>query len=38
MITFAPTDSGKNVYFQMHIDNSNKEYGPWCPMFHAVIP
>jgi hypothetical protein len=38
IINFAPNDSGKTAYFDIRIENGNQGYGPWCPIFHAVIP
>jgi hypothetical protein len=38
IVNFAPNDSGKTAYFDIRIENRNQGYGPWCPMFHAVIP
>lgn len=38
LITFDPGDSGKMDYFAIRIDNGNAQYGPWCPLFNAVIP
>jgi hypothetical protein len=38
IINFAPGDSGKTAWFDIRIENGTGEYGPWCPMFHAVIP
>ena len=38
IINFDPTDSGKTAYFDIRIENGTGEYGPWCPMFHAIVP
>ena len=38
IINFNPNDSGKTAYFDIRIENGTGEYGPWCPMFHAVVP
>ncbi|GHU23792.1 hypothetical protein FACS1894172_16950 [Spirochaetia bacterium] len=38
IITFEWNDSGKTVYFAIRIGNGNNDYGPWCPLFSAVIP
>jgi hypothetical protein len=36
--TFQQTDSGKTAYFAIRISNDKGGYGPWCPIFHAIIP
>jgi hypothetical protein len=38
IINFNPNDSGKTAYFDIRIENVTGEYGPWCPMFHAIVP
>ena len=38
IINFDPNDSGKTAYFDIRIENGTGEYGPWCPMFHAIVP
>ena len=42
IITLNNTDSGKTAYFDIRISNGasgeNEGYGPWCPIFSAVIP
>jgi hypothetical protein len=38
IINFDPNDSGKMAYFEIRIENGTGEYGPWCPMFHAIVP
>jgi hypothetical protein len=38
VVYFTPSDSGKTCYFEIRIENGHNGYGPWCPMFHAVIP
>jgi hypothetical protein len=38
IINFDPMDSGKTVYFDIRIENGVGQYGPWCPMFHAIVP
>jgi hypothetical protein len=38
IINFNPNDSGKTAYFDIRIENGTGEYGPWCPMFHAIVP
>jgi hypothetical protein len=37
-IYFTPNDSGKTAYFEIRISNDKDGYGPWCPMFHAIVP
>jgi hypothetical protein len=38
ILNFDPADSGKTAFFAIRLENGNGEYGPWCPMFHAIIP
>jgi hypothetical protein len=42
VIKFKNTDSGKVAYFDIRISNGtggeDEGYGPWCPIFNAVIP
>ena len=38
IINFNPNDSGKTAYFDIRIENGTGEYGPWCPLFHAIVP
>jgi hypothetical protein len=41
IINFNPNDSGKTAYFDIRIENGvggEAGYGPWCPMFHAIVP
>ncbi|MHC6202410.1 hypothetical protein ACYULU_04360 [Breznakiellaceae bacterium SP9] len=42
IITHDNSDSGKTAYFDIRISNGaggeNEGYGPWCPIFSAVIP
>jgi hypothetical protein len=38
IINFNPGDSGKIAYFEIRIENGVGQYGPWCPMFHTVVP
>jgi hypothetical protein len=38
IINFDTADSGKTAYFSIRIYNGSKYYGPWCPIFSAVIP
>ena len=41
IINFNPNDSGKTAYFDIRIENGvggDTGYGPWCPMFHAIVP
>ena len=41
IINFNPNDSGKMAYFDIRIENGvggETGYGPWCPMFHAIVP
>jgi hypothetical protein len=41
IINFNSTDSGKTAYFDIRIDNGvggDAGYGPWCPIFHAIVP
>jgi hypothetical protein len=38
IITFNPGDSGKTAYFCIRIENGIGGYGPWCPLFSAIIP
>jgi hypothetical protein len=41
IINFDPNDSGKTAYFDIRIDNGTSGetgYGPWCPIFHAIVP
>jgi hypothetical protein len=40
IIMFNATDSGKTAYFDIRIENGTGEdgYGPWCPIFHAIVP
>jgi hypothetical protein len=37
-IYFPPGSSGKTAYFEIRIHNGKSGYGPWCPMFSAVVP
>ncbi|MDR1866936.1 MAG: hypothetical protein LBQ77_01550 [Treponema sp.] len=37
IITFNPGDSGKMAYFCIHLENRVGGYGPWCPLFSAII-
>jgi hypothetical protein len=40
IVNCNPKDSGKTAYFAIRIENETGEngYGPWCPIFHAVVP
>jgi hypothetical protein len=38
IINFDPQDSGKTAYFDIRLENGNQGYGPWCPIFHAIVP
>jgi hypothetical protein len=38
IINFDLTDSGKTAYFGIRIENGVDAYGPWCPIFHAIVP
>jgi hypothetical protein len=38
IVNFNPGDSGMTAYFCIRLDNGVKRYGPWCPLFHAIIP
>lgn len=38
IIYFDAADSGKTAYFCIRIENGSGQYGPWCPIFHAVVP
>ncbi|MDR2447327.1 MAG: hypothetical protein LBD58_08605 [Treponema sp.] len=40
IINFNSADSGKTAYFDIRIENGAGEngYGPWCPIFHAIVP
>jgi hypothetical protein len=38
IINFNANDSGKTAYFGICIENGNGAYGPWCPIFHAIVP
>jgi hypothetical protein len=38
IVNFNSNDSGKTAYFDIRIENGTGEYGPWCPMFHAIVP
>jgi hypothetical protein len=38
IINFDPADSGKTAYFDIRIENGVDAYGPWCPIFHAIVP
>lgn len=41
IINFDPVDSGKTAYFCIRIENgtgSQNGYGPWCPLFSAIVP
>jgi hypothetical protein len=38
IITFNPGDSGKTAYFCIRLENGVGGYGPWCPLFSAIIP
>ncbi|GHU76627.1 hypothetical protein FACS189461_4410 [Spirochaetia bacterium] len=41
-ISYGNEDSGKTAFFDIRISNGtggeNEGYGPWCPIFSAVIP
>ncbi|MHC6203341.1 hypothetical protein ACYULU_09125 [Breznakiellaceae bacterium SP9] len=37
-VYFTPNDSGKTCYFEIRISNDKDGYGPWCPLFHAIVP
>jgi hypothetical protein len=38
IINFDPTDSGKTAYFCIRIENGVGQYGPWRPIFSAIVP
>jgi hypothetical protein len=38
IINFPVGSSGKTAFFCERFSNGNGGYGPWCPIFHAVIP
>lgn len=38
IIEFDPKDSGKTAYFCIRLENRRTDYGPWCPIFHAIVP
>jgi hypothetical protein len=38
IINFNPGDSGKTIYFDIRIENGKGGYGPWRPVFHAIVP
>jgi hypothetical protein len=41
IINFDPNNSGKTAYFDIRIENGTgglDGYGPWCPIFHAIVP
>ncbi|MDR2418292.1 MAG: hypothetical protein LBD79_04490 [Treponema sp.] len=38
IVNFNSNDSGKTAYFDIRIENGAGEYGPWCPMFHTIVP
>jgi hypothetical protein len=35
---FNLVDSEKTCYFEIRIENGKNEYGPWRPMFYAIVP
>ena len=38
IINFPVGSSGKTAFFSVRLCNGNQGYGPWCPIFHAVVP
>jgi hypothetical protein len=38
IINFPVGSSGKTAYFCIRLHNGKSGYGPWCPLFQAVIP
>jgi hypothetical protein len=38
IVNFEPNDSGKTAYFCIRIENGSGQYGPWCPVFSAIVP
>jgi hypothetical protein len=37
-INFPVGSSGKTAYFCIRLHNGKSGYGPWCPIFQAVVP
>jgi hypothetical protein len=38
IVTFPVGSSGKTAYFCIRLHNGKSGYGPWCPIFQAVVP
>jgi hypothetical protein len=38
IINFPVGSSGKTAYFCIRLHNGKSGYGPWCPIFQAVVP
>jgi hypothetical protein len=38
IINFPIGSSGKTAYFVIRLHNSKSGYGPYCPIFQAVVP
>jgi hypothetical protein len=38
IIQFPVGSSGKTAYFCIRLHNGKLGYGPWCPIFSAVVP
>ncbi|MDR2509449.1 MAG: hypothetical protein LBC77_02260 [Spirochaetaceae bacterium] len=38
IINFPAGSSGKTAYFVIRLHNGKSGYGPYCPIFHAVVP
>ena len=38
IINFPVGSSGKTAFFSVRLCNGKQGYGPWCPIFHAVVP
>jgi hypothetical protein len=38
IINFPIESSGKTAYFVIRLHNGKSGYGPYCPIFHAIVP
>jgi hypothetical protein len=38
IINFPVGSSGKTAYFCIRLHNGKSGYGPWCPIFQAIVP
>jgi hypothetical protein len=38
IINFPVGSSGKTAYFCVRLHNGKSGYGPWCPIFQAIVP